>query len=256
MAEIDRRAKMELQYSIDYFEHYHRGRHYSDPNARKPIFREFPIPYWDPPRPDPAFTRPARLRTDKERTPFREYLRTDSEANGAIPEVVLKTLKDFGLTLVRVVGSGSQGIAALFQYHDQKVVLKWGTDVECMVLEMWAMRQLVGARHIIQVSLRKTCSRSGHWPPFNPDACSQILILATTCIPAYASQPKCQSHLAAMGSHIPSVATCSKIYATDFHICKAALHTRVLGSRRGQQSHRTDDRPHSIGTDFLHQRVD
>lgn len=153
MPNIDWRAKMELQYSIDYFEHYHRGRYYSGPNARRPIFREFPIPYWDPPRPDPAFAPPAKLRTDKDRTPFREYLRTDSEATGGINENVLKALKDFGLTLIRVVGSGSQGIAALFQYRDQKVVLKWGTEVECMVLEMWAMRQLVGARHIIQVSL-------------------------------------------------------------------------------------------------------
>lgn len=146
-------AGRELQYSIDYYEHYHRGEAYGGQRARRPIYRDFPLPYWDPPRPDPAFTPPARLRADEDRVPFRKYLRTDTDTKEDINEQILQTLREHGLDLIRVVGAGSQGLAALFQYGDEKVVLKWGKDIECMVLEMWAVRQLVGARHIVQVSL-------------------------------------------------------------------------------------------------------
>lgn len=156
--DLDYFTKEAIQYSMDYFDYFMKGQSYEGYNKRLPILRKFQVPRWDPPREDPALKPPGdgpvnSLSIPRFRVPFRQHSRNDSGANRSVNEELEESLENLGLKLIRVVGAGSQGLAVLFQCGDHKIVLKWGTDVEAMVIEMWAMRKLAGARHIVQVCL-------------------------------------------------------------------------------------------------------
>lgn len=155
--ERDQAEEWQYQYSVDYFNTFFQGQPHRQTRARERIFEQFPIPYWDPPRPDPAFN--WQFTDDYEPYPprkrFAQHTRNDDGTGYTVDRAIEQQLNGLGLTLKRILGAGSQGLAVQFQYLDgQNFVMKWGTDLEAQVLEMLMLKELVGARHIIQVSLR------------------------------------------------------------------------------------------------------
>lgn len=152
---LDDRSKFVLQQTIDYFDNFWRTLTVWEPYERIPIFERLRIPYWSPARPDPALdensqaTGPAKRRRD---VPFRKVKRSDAGEGAAIEEKMRKFFKAGGYTFVKILGAGSQGVAALFEFSGQRLVIKWSDELPSLVTEMWAMRKMVGARHIVQVS--------------------------------------------------------------------------------------------------------
>lgn len=153
---LSTRTIYHLQRGIDYFDHYRRQdlRHWRD-NVRMPIYAQFPIPFNQSVQPDITIVDPEEPIPEREYKPFSQIRRIDDGAGRTVPENLRSNLEDIGWRLVKILGAGSQGLAMLFESVDDgsKAVFKWSTEVFSTAREMWAMRQMVGARHIIQVRL-------------------------------------------------------------------------------------------------------
>ncbi|CAN8103641.1 unnamed protein product [Discula destructiva] len=152
---IRRMTRTTLQYSHDYFDYFHRDEPYPGIPARHAAFHTFPIPRWTSSRrPDPSLnpSRPLgpriRNRTGHE---FFYELRTDNGEGCVIEPRVRQRLEAVGIEVGRILGAGSQGLAiAIKDQRKNNLVVKCATDVQTMVVEMWAMKEMAGARHIVQ----------------------------------------------------------------------------------------------------------
>lgn len=176
---VDRRTLWQLQWSTDYFDAFWKGEWPPDARERAGIISRMRVPRWEPPRADPALGTPAadpvdasprvaaarsklqwpfgtdntsvpeRLATS--RRPFFANTRTDDGSGREVEDDMRARLAALGIEVKRILGAGSQGLAVLVVYNAKNYVVKWGIDFEAMVVEMISMRQLVGARHIVQV---------------------------------------------------------------------------------------------------------
>ena len=144
-----------LQQTIDYFDNFWKTLTEWPAEERIPIFQRMRIPYWTPARPDPAYTGPPGAPTGPvgrgRDVPFDQLGRSDS-GGGAMEDRMKRFFEDMGYTFVKVLGAGSQGVAGLFEYAGQRLVVKWSTELPALATEMWAEKKMVGARHIVQVS--------------------------------------------------------------------------------------------------------
>lgn len=179
-------TKFYLQYTNDYFDHFERG-YRGDWHARRrrDVFETHTVPRWDSARRDPALAPTqggypdrrsapasasasggalaptlAQWNRTRPRRPFRTNKRRDDGAGRGVDEALRLRFERIGLRMVRVLGAGSQGLAVLFEREGAdgggggRLVLKWSAEFRFMVPEMWTMRRMVGARHIIQASQR------------------------------------------------------------------------------------------------------
>lgn len=156
---LERKTKITLQYSHDYFDYFQRDQPYPGIPARRTVFATFPIPRWESSRrPDPALnpSRPLgpeiRDRTGQE---FWRSTRTDAGSGREIDPNVRQKVEAVGIEIGRILGAGSQGLAVAIKFKGEQMVVKYATDIQSMVVEMWAMKEMVGARHIVQVSSTK-----------------------------------------------------------------------------------------------------
>lgn len=166
LTDIDPQVKYLLQYNDDYFDHFEDGYHGNWRHSeRRDVFEDAPVPRWNPARPDPALTATgypnlglqalAEWNRTRARRAFRTNRRRDDGAGRTVDDNIRRGFALIGLRMVKILGAGSQGLAVLFEQQDgRKIVLKWSTEFRGMVPEMWTMRRMLGARHIIQVSLR------------------------------------------------------------------------------------------------------
>lgn len=152
----ERKTKVTLQYSHDYFDYFHRDAPYPGIPARRAIFQTFPIPRWvSTRRPDPSLnpSRPlgpqARDRRGQE---FWRFTRTDAGEGREVDAEVRQRLEALGIEIGNILGAGSQGLAIGIKLNGKRMVIKYATDIQSMVVEMWAMKEMAGARHIVQVS--------------------------------------------------------------------------------------------------------
>lgn len=83
--------------------------------------------------------------------PFAQATRSDTGGD-TMQDQMRRFFEEIGYTFVKVLGAGSQGVAALFEYAGQKLVIKWSQELPALATEMWAEKKMVGARHIVQVS--------------------------------------------------------------------------------------------------------
>lgn len=144
-----------LQQTIDYFDNFWKTLKTWEPYERVSIFEKLPVPYWSPARPDPALdeNRQAAVSAARGRNwPFHRATRTDAASGVALEQRMRVFFEGSGYTFVKVLGAGSQGVAALFEFAGQRVVIKWSQELPALATEIWAMRKMVGARHIVQVS--------------------------------------------------------------------------------------------------------
>lgn len=167
------RAKLTLQYSHDYFDYFHRNERWPGIEARSAIFKAAPIPKWVVNRrTDPVvnISRPMGPQTrDRTGEEFWRYERTDNGAGRVVDPGMRQKLEALGIEIGAVLGAGSQGLAVAMRFKGTKLVVKYADDLQTMVVEMWAMRQMVGARHIVQVSGGSAVGRElGH--PFSMHA--------------------------------------------------------------------------------------
>lgn len=147
----------QMQYSADYFDFFMRGRRYPGSNIRQNVFENFSIPRNRVPRADPAL-RPQRRPRTRIRRAFWRHRRTDDGSSEEIDEHLKVRLQKQGFTIGRILGAGSQGLAIEVHHQGKRMVLKYSTHIEAIVTEMWALRKLVGAQHILQASLQvQTC---------------------------------------------------------------------------------------------------
>lgn len=156
-------ALLRLRTNIDYLDHRNFGAHLDwDHDTRlDELMGDLP-PVHNPAQLDralrpPVPNDPMDLRNyARERLPFHLLGRTD-DGNGQFEDrafvEALQGDATVGLRFERVLGAGSQGLAMLFSLTEtgEKLVVKTSTGYGSMVAEMWAMRHLVGARHIVQV---------------------------------------------------------------------------------------------------------
>lgn len=75
---------------------------------------------------------------------------------GKIDPNVRKKVEAVGIEIGRVLGAGSQGLAVAIKFKNEQMVIKYATDVQSMVVETWVMKEMVGARHIVQVNLLRS----------------------------------------------------------------------------------------------------
>jgi hypothetical protein len=150
---LSSRSIFVLQQTIDYFDNFWKTLSEWTGQERVPVFKRLPIPYWSPTRPDPAFNGqpPAPPVGRGRNVPFSQAARSDSSGN-MMQDNMMEFFQDMGYTFVKVLGAGSQGVAALFEYAGQKIVIKWSQELPALATEMWAAKKMVGARHIVQVS--------------------------------------------------------------------------------------------------------
>lgn len=157
-ARVQHMTRTTLQYSHDYFDYFHANVRYPGVRARRAAFSAMAIPRWRTQRrPDPALnvSRPLgpRIRDRWPGEDFSRNRRTDDGAGRVIdPDVQARLLALGGIEVGRILGAGSQGLAIAIRQNGRDLVVKYATGVQTMVIEMWAMREMVGARHIVQVS--------------------------------------------------------------------------------------------------------
>lgn len=142
-----------LQQTIDYFDHFWKTLTEWPGEARIPIFQRLRIPYWSPARPDPALNAQAYAGPvgRGRNVPFTQATRSDT-AGDTMHDQMRRFFEGLGYSFVKVLGAGSQGVAALFEFAGQKLVVKWSQELPALATEMWAEKKMVGARHIVQVS--------------------------------------------------------------------------------------------------------
>lgn len=190
MAQDARRALREARYylrrGIDYFDFFRRGevRRWNDA-ARQPIYMNMFIPVNLLPQADASISDPNQPIPNRQYLPFSQINRTDDGAGRTVSHNMRINIESLGWRMVKILGAGSQGLAVLFESVNdgKKVVFKWGEEVFSMAIELWAMRQMVGARHIIQVRLRAVQTplvpdfqESGRWPSVLRSHISIIII--------------------------------------------------------------------------------
>lgn len=142
-----------MQYSLDYFNYFMQGESY--PGDREDIFQDFIIPTNRTRRQDPALLgRSSRRPTHRERKEFWKHRRTDDGAGREVNPDIQALLEAQGFVMGPILGAGSQGLAISVTFNGHKMVLKYSKEIEAMVTEMWAMRKLIGAKHIVQVRRR------------------------------------------------------------------------------------------------------
>lgn len=146
-----------LNRGIDYFDFFRRGdvRNWSG-SARREVYRRFRIPYNSTPQPDIPNVDPGLPIPERNYRPFSRIRRIDDGAGRTVEEGMRRNIESLGWRLVKVLGAGSQGLAVLFESanNGRKAVFKYSSEIFDTAVEMWSMRQMVGARHIIQVRLR------------------------------------------------------------------------------------------------------
>lgn len=170
MAEEAERSRREtlfyLRRGIDYFDFFRRGQlmRWND-DVREAAYMQFPIPVNEVAQPDAGIADPDQPIPTHQYVPFRRIRRTDDGAGRTVPEDLRRNIESIGWRMVKILGAGSQGLAVLFESVDDgsKAVFKYGTEIFTSAIEMWAMRQMVGARHIIQVRFHSI------QVPFTPD---------------------------------------------------------------------------------------
>lgn len=149
---LDSRSKFVLQQTIDYFDNF--WRYLKEWQPQISVFERIRIPYWSPARPDPYLNDnnqpPGPVGRGRDR-PFHVVARTDA-GGGPLQDQMRRFFEASGYTFVKILGAGSQGVAALFEYAGQRLVIKWSQELPALVTEMWAMRKMAGARHVVQVS--------------------------------------------------------------------------------------------------------
>ncbi|POS69723.1 hypothetical protein DHEL01_v211885 [Diaporthe helianthi] len=141
-----------LQQTIDYFDNYWRTLTEWPAHERIPVFQRLRIPYWSPARPDPALgnAQPQAGPLGRGRNvPFAETTRSDTGGDSDQGRM-RRFLEDMGYTFVKVLGAGSQGVAALLEFAGQRLVMKWSQELPALATEMWAEKKMVGAEHIVQ----------------------------------------------------------------------------------------------------------
>lgn len=151
---LERKTKLVLQYSHDHFDYFHRDASYPGVPARRAIFTTFPIPRWTSSRRlDPAL-HPLRGPQTRDRTSqeFWRATRMDTGSGRVIDLGMRQKLEALGIEIGNILGAGTQGLAVAIRYNGKRMVIKYATDIQAMVVEMWAMREMAGARHIVQVS--------------------------------------------------------------------------------------------------------
>lgn len=150
-----RRGYFHLQRGIDYFDFFRRDdlRNWDD-RTRQPVYMQFPIPFNQARQPDTSISDPDRPIPARRYWPFRQIRRIDDGAGRGVPEELRRHIWSIGWRMVKVLGAGSQGLAVLFESINggRKAVFKYSSEVFNTAIEIWAMRQMVGARHIVQVS--------------------------------------------------------------------------------------------------------
>lgn len=153
---LDDLSKFVLQQTIDYFDNFWKKLELWEPYERVSIFERLRIPYWNPARPDPAFDENQQAAVTAagggRNRPFHQVTRSDAAGGDAVEQRLRIFFEESGYTFVKVLGAGSQGVAVLFEFAGQRVVIKWSQELAPLSTEMWAMRKMVGARHIVQVS--------------------------------------------------------------------------------------------------------
>lgn len=178
MAQDARRALREARYylrrGIDYFDFFRRGelRRWNDA-VRQPIYMDMSIPVNLVAQPDASISDADQPIPERRYLPFSQINRTDDGAGRTVPHNMKRNIESLGWRMVKILGAGSQGLAVLFESVNDgsKAVFKWGSEVFSMAIELWAMRQMVGARHIIQVRfhavqtpLAPYFQKSSRWP--------------------------------------------------------------------------------------------
>lgn len=145
-----------LQQTIDYFDNFWKSLTVWNPHERISIFERLRIPYWSPARPDPALdeNNQAAGRVGRDRhVPFHRVTRSDAGGgDGMMQDRMMNFFRQSGYAFVKILGAGSQGVAALFEFAGQRIVIKWSQELPALISEMWAMKKMVGARHVVQVS--------------------------------------------------------------------------------------------------------
>lgn len=154
---VEAHTRYLLQRSIDYFDHWRRNIQWIDAE-RELEYTGFPIPYRPSPVEDPALRDSNTTIPDRRYRPFRQVRRRDDGAGRTVEPVLRSHIEGLGLRMVKILGAGSQGLAALFESTEstadqppRKIVFKWSGEIWSTMIEMWCMRQMVGARHIVQV---------------------------------------------------------------------------------------------------------
>ncbi|KKY35551.1 putative serine threonine protein kinase [Diaporthe ampelina] len=155
-----------LRQTIDYFDNFWKTLTEWQPHDRVSIFQRLRIPYWSPARPDPALLGGDQRQQQQQagqgrNVPFHVGTRSDTGGASALQDQMRRFFESQGYTFVKVLGAGSQGTAVLFEHAGQKVVVKWSTELPAMATEMWAMRKMVGARHIVQRKWRPGMIETG-----------------------------------------------------------------------------------------------
>lgn len=151
-----RRTFINYQRGVDYFEYYRRGwLRYWDDDQREQVYTRYPIPANSQTFPDESISDPNRPVPRRPTRPFSEIRRIDDGAGREVPGSMRRRVEALGFRLVKILGAGSQGLAVLFESANDgsKAVFKWSTEIFSTAMEMWCMRKMVGARHIIQVRI-------------------------------------------------------------------------------------------------------
>ncbi|KAK2609855.1 hypothetical protein N8I77_003332 [Diaporthe amygdali] len=153
---VEAHTRYLLQRSIDYFDHWRRNIQWIDAE-RELEYTGFPIPYRPSPVEDPALRDSNTTIPDRRYRPFRQVRRRDDGAGRTVEPVLRSHIEGLGLRMVKILGAGSQGLAVLFESTEstadqppRKIVFKWSGEIWSTMIEMWCMRQMVGARHIVQ----------------------------------------------------------------------------------------------------------
>ncbi|KAL1851748.1 hypothetical protein Daus18300_012433 [Diaporthe australafricana] len=155
-----------LQRSIDYFDHWRIGRlHHWNDTEREAVYSAWnPLPVFQFPREDPAIVARNATIPARQYRPFSQIRRIDDGAGRTVNPALRARFEDIGWRMVKILGAGSQGLAVLFESMDngpqRRFVFKWSSDIKDANLEMWCMRQMLGARHIVQGLARRISERS------------------------------------------------------------------------------------------------
>lgn len=171
---ISRETAFYLRRGIDYFNYFRRGeiRNWNE-NVRQSIYMQFPIPFNRTFVPDAGIADPEQPSPIRRYLPFSQVKRTDDGAGRTVPQNIRRNIESLGWRMLKILGAGSQGLAVLFESVNDgsKAVFKWGSETFSMAVELWAMRQMVGARHIVQVRfhtvqapLAPDLKKNGRWP--------------------------------------------------------------------------------------------
>lgn len=170
----EQKTKLALQYSHDYFDYFYRDAPYPGVPARRGVFTAFPIPRWTSSRrPDPALD-PLRVLQvrDRKGQEFWRATRMDTGGGRSIDPGIRQKLEALAIEIGSILGAGSQGLAFAVRYDGEKMVVKYATDIQPMVVEMWAMREMAGARHVVQVSKEVQAELEQALGPFSSSSSS------------------------------------------------------------------------------------